>query len=134
MLRAKAESLEEKGSAHEVILRDGRRLGFAEYGDGQGEPAFYFHGWPSSRLEAAPADPLAREFGVRLIATDRPGHGLSDFKPRRRLEDWPTDVEELADKLGIEKFAVIGNSGGAPYAVACGAKLPPRITRILILC
>src|SRR5438874_2385471 len=72
--------------------------------------------------------------GARAGSHNCDGIGFAEFQPRRRLEDWPRDVEELADELGIERFAVIGNSGGAPYAVACGAKLPQRIARILILC
>ena len=109
-------------------------LGFAEYGDPKGRPAFYFHGWPSSRLEPRPADALASRMGVRLIAPDRPGFGLSEHKPGRQLEDWPRDVGELADHLGMGNFTVIGNSGGAPYAVACAAKIPERITEVLLLC
>ena len=115
-------------------LKDGRLLGFAEYGDPFGRPAFYFHGWPSSRLEAAPADQLARRMAVNLISVDRPGCGLSDHKPGRTLHDWPADVAQLADHRKVERFAVIGNSGGAPYAAACAAKIPERVTELLILC
>jgi pimeloyl-ACP methyl ester carboxylesterase len=67
--------------------------------------------------------------GVRLVAPDRPGYGRTDFKPHA-LERWPYDVVELADHLGIEKFAVFGPSGGAPYALACAWKIPHRLTSI----
>jgi pimeloyl-ACP methyl ester carboxylesterase len=65
---------------------------------------------------------------VRLITTDRPGIDLSDRKPRRRVIDWPDDVERLADHLGLERFAVVGFSMGGAYAAACALRLPGRMT------
>lgn len=64
--------------------------------------------------------------GLHLIAPDRPGYGLTDFKPYA-LENWPTDITELADHLGINKFAVFGPSGGGPFALACAWKIPNRL-------
>lgn len=71
---------------------------------------------------------------VRLICVDRPDYGLSDFQPGRRITDWSCDVAQLADALGIEKFAVAGHSGGWPYVSACACKLPGRVTAAAILC
>jgi pimeloyl-ACP methyl ester carboxylesterase len=112
-----------------VLLGDGRRLGYAEWGDPAGRPLLYFHGWPGARVEGRLADDAAMAGGVRLIALDRPGMGLSDFQPRRGLVDWPDDVVEVAAALGLDRFAVLGISGGAPYAAACAWKLPERLTR-----
>ena len=116
-----------------LTLRDGRRLGIAEFGDPAGVPGFYFHGHPGSRLEAEFAHEAARDAGVRIIALDRPGYGLSDFQPHRRLLDWPRDVAEAADMLGVERFAVAGSSGGGPYALACAHELPDRVRRALVV-
>jgi pimeloyl-ACP methyl ester carboxylesterase len=113
-----------------LTLRDGRRLGYSEYGKLDGEPGFYFHGHPGSRLEPEFADEAAGGAGVRIIALDRPGLGLSDFQPHRTILDWPRDVEEAADLLGLDRFAVLGTSGGGPYALACAHELPERITRV----
>jgi pimeloyl-ACP methyl ester carboxylesterase len=66
-----------------IILTDGRRLGFAEFGDLQGRPVFYFHGFPGSRLEAKLAEKISLDTHVRFIGIDRPGYGLSSFKPER---------------------------------------------------
>jgi pimeloyl-ACP methyl ester carboxylesterase len=44
------------------------------------------------------------------------------------LLDWPDDVVEVADQLGIERFAALGFSGGAPFALACAYKIPHRLT------
>jgi pimeloyl-ACP methyl ester carboxylesterase len=63
-----------------------------------------------------------------MIALDRPGMGLSDYQPRRRLVDWPDDVLQVAAALGLDRFAVLGISGGGPYAAACAWKLPDRLT------
>jgi pimeloyl-ACP methyl ester carboxylesterase len=117
-----------------IRLGDGRRLGYAEYGDPQGRPLFYCHGFPASRLEAALLDSAARRRGVRVIAADRPGSGLSDFQPGRRIRDWPNDVIELADALGINRFAMVGVSGGGPYALACARYIPQRLTAVGVVC
>ena len=79
-------------------LKDGRTLGFAQYGDLEGKPVLEFHGNPSSRLGSRLFDEAARRMGVCVIGVDRPGMGLSDGKPHRKLLDWPDDVVELADR------------------------------------
>lgn len=106
-----------------LTLSSGLRLCYAEFGDPQGVPTFYFHGWPCSRLHAWTMHEAALKQGIRLICPDRPGLGLSDDHPERQLLDWPPVIEELAHHLGWEKFHIIGVSGGGPYALVCGA--PP---------
>lgn len=71
--------------------------------------------------------------GVRLIAFDRPGYGKSDRNPGRRVADGAADVCEVADALGLDRFAVLGRSGGGPHALACAALLPDRVTRVAVL-
>ncbi len=115
-------------------LDDGRLLGYTVYGDPEGQPVFYFHGFPGSRVEAHLADGVASRLGMRLIAIDRPGFGLSDFQPRRTLLEWPDDVVKLADALGINRFGAIGVSGGGPYAAACALRIPQRLNAVAIVC
>ena len=114
-------------TTRQITLGDGRILAFAEYGRAQGRPIFFFHGWPSSRLEAEMLAGTARKLDIRLIAADRPGFGRSSFQPGRRLLDWPDDVLELAGALGLDRFAVLGVSGGGPFAAACALKIPERL-------
>jgi pimeloyl-ACP methyl ester carboxylesterase len=116
-----------------VTMADGRELAYEEYGDPAGRPVLSFHGGLSSRLDAAPAHDAARQLGVRLISPDRPGIGRSTFQADRRLLDWPADVAALADSMGIDRFAVMGWSCGGPYAAACAAHLPERVTRVALL-
>jgi pimeloyl-ACP methyl ester carboxylesterase len=110
-----------------IVLKDGRRLAYAEYGDPDGKPLFLFHGVPGSRIFRPPLDDLTARKNVRLITVDRPGYGGSDFRPGRRIRDWPADVSDLADALGLDRFAVCGHSGGGPYGLACAAFIPKRL-------
>jgi pimeloyl-ACP methyl ester carboxylesterase len=116
-------------------LPGGRRLGYDERGARDGKPVFYFHGSPSSRLESALylSDDLLEPMDIRLIAVDRPGLGLSDFQPKRRLLDWPQDVLALADHLKIERFAILAYSLGGPYGLACAFAIPQRLRRVGIV-
>ncbi len=91
-----------------VMLSDGRKLGFAEYGQSDGEVVFVFHGTPGARFQiyATRLESIAKEGPVplRIIVPERPGYGLSDAKEGRTLEDWCQDIEALADELGVERF------------------------------
>lgn len=120
----------------QIKLRDGRMLGYAEYGAPEGTPVFFFHGFPGSRLDYHLVDggDAAVETNARIIAADRPGYGLSGFQRGRTMLDWSEDVSELADALGIDRFAVLGISGGGPYAAACAFKIPERLTATGIVC
>lgn len=110
-----------------VSLKDRRKLGFGEFGDSNGIPVFHFHGYIGSRLEAKLFEKFPSSIAIRIISVDRPGIGLSDFKPNRTLLDFPDDIVELADYLGLDKFIVEGISGGGPYALACAYKIPDRL-------
>jgi len=115
-----------------VILVDGRALGYAEYGDPSGKPVLYFPGTPSSRLLHPPLDPTTA-LGARLLVLERPGYGPSDFQSGRQLLDWPYDVISFADAQGMDRFPVVGVSGGGPYAAACAFKIPERVTKAAIV-
>lgn len=110
-----------------VQFHDVRMLGYAEYGNPTGKPLFYFHGHPGSRFEARFLADEALTAGIRLIGIDRPGMGLSTHQAGRSLLDFSDDVVELADSLQIDRFSVVGFSGGGPYALACAYKIPDRL-------
>lgn len=110
-----------------LTLKDGRVLGFAEYGEANSrDTIFFFNGSGGSRREH-PAISILSDLGLRFIATDRPGHGLSSPQPGRKLLDWPTDIAQLADHVNAEKFYVLGWSAGGPHALACAYQLPERV-------
>ena len=102
-------------------------------GNPAGHPVVYLHGTPGSRVGPFPRMQVLYELGVRLISFDRPGYGGSDRQPGRRVADVALDVMAIADELGLDKFAVVGRSGGGPHALACAALLPDRVTRAGVL-
>jgi pimeloyl-ACP methyl ester carboxylesterase len=109
-------------------------MGYAEWGDPHGWPVLGCHGSPSSRLERHVEDAGAyRRWGVRWIVPDRPGFGRSDPQPGRRVLDWPEDVAQLLDHLGIDRFAVLSLSGGAAYALACAHVFMERVRAVGVL-
>ena len=110
-----------------VRLPDGRVLGVERLGRPGGTPVLAFHGLPGSRLDFLSDSRACAQAGVELIAVDRPGFGLSSPQPGRVPLDWPGDVGALADALGHERFAVLGYSAGAKYALACAYSLPERV-------
>ncbi|MCA9704650.1 MAG: alpha/beta hydrolase [Myxococcales bacterium] len=114
-------------------LDDGRTLAWAEWGDADGLPAFFFHGGADSRLAAGVIDSPAREAGVRLIAPDRPGYGASDSHPSPSFVGWARDVHALADHLGLDGFSVIGHSAGGPNALAVAADPRGRVRAAVVV-
>lgn len=117
-----------------LTLPDQRQLAYAEYGDPQGYPVFYFHGSPSCRLEPLVlGNENIKQAGMRLIAPDRPGLGQSDFQPHRGFSDWVNDIECLANALNLDKFSVLGMSGGSGYVAVCAAKMPERLYSAVIV-
>jgi pimeloyl-ACP methyl ester carboxylesterase len=113
-------------------MRDGRRLAYVERGDPGGYPVIHHHGMPGSRLQHAAPDEVYRALRVRVITPERPGYGLSDRLPSARLTDWPADVADLSDALGIRRFGVTALSGGGIYALACAAVLGQRVTNVAV--
>jgi pimeloyl-ACP methyl ester carboxylesterase len=116
-----------------IKLRNGNRIGYAVYGNKKNFPIFYFHGWPGSRFELKNI-PLKKE-KCFIIALERPGYGISDSISNFKILDWPKIVLEIANKLKIKKFSIIGVSGGAPFALACANAIKNNILKaIAVVC
>jgi pimeloyl-ACP methyl ester carboxylesterase len=114
---------------NELTLSDGRTLAYDTYGDPDGTPVIFNHGFSDSRVIRNPDETLAASLGVWLVAADQPGVGGSSPQPHRRMVDWGSDMEQLADHLHLETFAVAGHSGGGPHALSIAHRLPDRVTR-----
>lgn len=114
-----------------INIAAGRHLGFAEYGNRHGRPVLYFHGGLSSRIDARVTHKACSATGIRLLAIDRPGIGLSTVAHNRRMVEWPTDVAHFLDAVGIRTADVIGWSAGGPYALACARLIPERIGTVI---
>jgi pimeloyl-ACP methyl ester carboxylesterase len=126
---AEASLIREDTGRYERVHRvaDGRRLGYADAGLRSGRPVVFFHGTPSSRLDAVWLHDAAVRAGWRLIALDRPGIGLSTPRPDGSVLNLADDVASLLDALDIDRSAVLGYSGGAPYALAAAHRLADRV-------
>jgi pimeloyl-ACP methyl ester carboxylesterase len=116
-----------------VQAAGGRQLSTQVTGDPDGHPVFLLHGTPGSRLGPRPASAVLRQLGVQLISFDRPGYGESERLKGRTVADAASDVLAIADAYGLEKFAVVGRSGGGPHALACAALLPDRTAQVAVL-
>ncbi|KAI9712194.1 MAG: hypothetical protein M1812_006928 [Candelaria pacifica] len=111
-----------------MTLSNGHTMGYSMCGStSHSAPTiFFFHGFPSSRLEGLGLRKVAQSIGVRIITPDRPGIGLSTHDPHRTFLDYPDHIAQLARHHGLSKYHVIGGSGGGPYALACAKSLPPQ--------
>lgn len=112
------------------FLPDGRRIGYAEYGDPTGPVVLWFHGTPGGRRQFPIVGRRAAEqLGVRVVLVERAGSGLSDPHCYDRIGDWAADIAHVADLLGAAKVGVVGLSGGGPFALAC-AGMPAMAERV----
>ena len=116
-----------------ITLKDGRKLGFLECGDKKGHPVFYFHGFPGSRLQASDFHAIAKTHRCRFFGIDRPGMGLSTFNKKHTILNWSQDIIAFANHLEIDKFSIIGHSGGAPFVMACAYSIPERLSGAAIV-
>jgi pimeloyl-ACP methyl ester carboxylesterase len=117
-----------------VTVRDGRRLGFAEFGAAKGRAIIWMHGTPGARRQVPEeARTYALEHDLRIIGIDRPGIGRSTPYLYDSILDFTGDLALVLDCLGIDDFAVIGLSGGGPYALATGVAFPDRVVALGIL-
>jgi pimeloyl-ACP methyl ester carboxylesterase len=121
---------------HRLELGDGRTIGYATWGDPDGAPVLIGHGTPGSRLALAPGldDPeWIRQQSLLFVGVDRPGYGYSDPWAEASLLDCAGDLVRVADDLGLERFAALGFSGGAPYVLALGVLVPERLRGVAVV-
>ena len=117
-----------------VVLRDGRRLSYAEFGVDRGPVVFWFHGSPGSRTQVPPGlSEAAVLLGLRVIGVDRPGMGGSSRHHRMTLLSWADDIRQFANLIGVDRFSVVGMSGGGAFGLACAYALPDRVAALVTL-
>lgn len=114
-------------------LPDGRVMGYAEYGQRDGFPLLVLHGTPGSRYMFQPGDEIAQSRGLRLIAPDRPGYGLSSVCIPTQYHQWTQDIKCLLEALNVERFLVFGVSGGGPFATAVASSMPEKIRGLALV-
>jgi pimeloyl-ACP methyl ester carboxylesterase len=117
-----------------VQTPDGRRLSVESLGAPDGKPVFLLHGTPGGRHGPRPRGIVLHRLGIRMISYDRPGYSGSDRLLGRGVADASIDVEAIADYFGIDRFSIVGRSGGGPHALACAALLNKRVICAAALC
>jgi pimeloyl-ACP methyl ester carboxylesterase len=123
-------------TVQDVRLDDGRTVRVHDTGDTIASATLtlvWHHGSPQTGAPLAPLVAAAAERGIRLVSYGRPSYGGSTPKPGRDVASAASDVAQLADALGVDRFAVMGASGGGPHALACGALLPDRVIAVACL-
>ncbi len=115
-----------------VEIGDGRCFSYRAFGASDGHPLIALHGTPGSRLKFVVAHDTARAHGIRVIAPDRWGYGATAAHPSPSLSAFALDLGRLADRLGLERFSVLGVSGGGPYAAAVAAEMPARVVSLAL--
>jgi len=121
------------GTDQRLVLPDGLCISYADTGDPHGRVVLYLHGTPGSRMQVGtPLSDVATTLGLRLVAPDRPGYGDSTFVPYT-VVDYAAMLARFADSLGIDRFGVVGTSGGGRYAFSCAAALGDRVTRVALV-
>jgi len=110
-------------------LSDGRTIEFREYGDPDGMPLLYFHGILHSRRRFHPLSNYIEKRGIRVIAPERPGHGLTSRQKKWSISNFCEDIKELLNHLGIEKFYLLGDGDGGPWALGCACLMPGMVYR-----
>ena len=117
-----------------IAVGEDREISFAEFGAPQGRAVFWLHGTPGARRQIpTEARVYAEHHNIRLIGIDRPGIGSSTPHRYKNIAAFADDLRIIADTLGVDKMAVIGLSGGGPYALACAAGLPDRVVAVGVL-
>jgi pimeloyl-ACP methyl ester carboxylesterase len=119
--------------ANLLVMRDGRKLEVTEYGDHAGHPAIFFHGLIGSHHQASYISEEAGRIGIRIIAPNRPGVGRSEFVERKSALEAVADVEDVAQALQLDRFSLIGISGGTPYALAALSRMADRVKTVTVI-
>ncbi len=100
---------------------------------GEGDPLLLIHQvpWSSAQYHKAMA-PLAAA-GLRAIALDSPGYGMSDPPPEpMTVEAYADNLARVLDGLGVPRTAISGHHAGALMATGFAARHPDRVTRLVI--
>jgi pimeloyl-ACP methyl ester carboxylesterase len=118
----------------DLELADGRTLHAYDTGADDAEDrlaVFWHHGTPNIGAPPEPLFPAAARLGVRWVSYDRPGYGGSTPYRDRDVASAAEYVSAVADALGIDRFTVMGHSGGGSHALACAALLPERVLGVV---
>lgn len=99
-------------------LKDGRELEILDNGINSDQAIIFHHGTPGHATAWLSWLDEAAAAGVRALSYSRAGYGTSDRNPGRSVISINSDIAQVLDGKGINKFVAIGWSGGGPHALA----------------
>ena len=111
-----------------------RRIAAKKWGDNTGLPVIGLHGWLDNANTFDGIAPLMP--GLQLVAMDLPGHGRSDHRPPGvyyHYTDYVDDVIAVADKLGWDRFVLLGHSMGTGVSVFVAGAFPERVRGLMLI-
>ena len=111
--------------------REGRTVHFTDTGEAGWRPMLFIGGVGTSARApelVAFLDTLRRRLKVRIVAVERNGLGDTAFDPAWTFADYTSEVRQVLDHLGIQRFALVAISGGGAYAGHIAAAMPERVT------
>lgn len=111
----------------DVTLADGQVLHAYDTGEEDRLAVLWHHGTPNIGTPPEPLFAASDRLGIRWVAYDRPGYGGSPRKVGRDIASAAAYTAAVADAVGLERFAVMGHSGGGSHALACAALLSDRV-------
>lgn len=105
-----------------------------EFGVPDGRPVVFFHGFPGSHHQAFILKPWALTFNLRILSVDRPGYGYSHPRSGPDLKTFLTKLEVALDNLKVDRFYLVGVSGGNPAAVSAAGYFGDRVIALGSVC
>ncbi len=127
MKRRKLNLNNESHLTHFFKVSSKRKLAYLRLGKEGGIPVYYFHGTPSSRLEAVVFSQHAEKYGYEIFAIERPGCGESDYINNYTNFNFVDDILKFSTEMNHEQFGLISFSGGSTYLNTCLYKIPEKI-------
>jgi class 3 adenylate cyclase len=119
--------------------KDGVSIAFSTLGEGMpiiavrtGAVSHLQIEWQSSGIRRT-FEALARR--TKLVRYDPRGAGLSDRNVAdRSIDAHVRDVEAVAGRLGLERFALLSNFQGGPVSIAYAARHPEQVSHLILWC
>lgn len=115
-----------------VTLPDGRKLAYRDYGPRGGAPVVMFPSSVSSSYLWPVETRTAADYGVRLIAVERPGTGTSTPDPDLTFESFARDFAFFVDAIGLGRFRLVARSSSSPFALTAAARLGSRVELLML--
>lgn len=123
-----------------VTLNDGARVHFRDRGPRDAPVLILLHGFSGSlfvweKWSVALSQPADRQRAYRVIALDLPGNGLTGAVPSGDYSQAAMTelLKRFADKLGLQRFALAGNSMGGAVAARFAERYPARVTHLILI-